>query len=587
MAQEDADRAGVPAAALLAVALILLPAGAAGASCSGGNRVDHRNAECLSAWWKNRGPFRTSPYYVRNMCAEYGRVVAKVDLKSARDRTLHLYDGLPREGDTRHRIRSISCCSDTGALCNRSEVVTDAGCLARYDRLSPATRTCRNEFASAAISGDAYNCTITAHCWISVPPPELYPYMPTRITVPWLDLGDLHNCRGYLTRGPCGGARAAALPDGPDDELRRERLAGFGRALASSLAEGLGDRLAGGAGEPHAAMAGRPIAPITAPRSFGEAGARQPAPQTVSGQALLPGSAFLFAGVTDRAGGRWSIWGQAAPMPFAGTGRAGEQSFLGLTGIDYGRGRLLAGLALSHGLAKGGLAPDGSHGTEASLSGIHPYARLSLSDRIALWGTLGHATGEMTAAESAGRRTRTTMSMAATGAEGVLLDGEETEGFLLSARSDAYIARISSGRRGLPAVEAVVSGLRLVLDGARRFDLGRDSSLTSSLKTGLRREGGDGAAEMGVGLEAAMDYEAAGLDVALRLWNRAGEGWGASLSAGHDAGTQGRLSFSPYWHVVGGGPAGTEHRFGLRLQMPLGPGTSDAGTIPPASGRRR
>ena len=114
MAEEDTCRTGIPAVAVLAVALILLPATTADASCSAGNRVDYRDAECLSAWWKNRGLLKKSPYHVRNMCPEYGKVVAKVDLKSAMDRTLHLNDGLPRDGDTRHRIRGVSCCSDIG-----------------------------------------------------------------------------------------------------------------------------------------------------------------------------------------------------------------------------------------------------------------------------------------------------------------------------------------------------------------------------------------------------------------------------------------------------------------------------------------
>ena len=210
MAEEDTCRTGIPAVAVLAVALILLPATTADASCSAGNRVDYRDAECLSAWWKNRGLLKKSPYHVRNMCPEYGKVVAKVDLKSAMDRTLHLNDGLPRDGDTRHRIRGVSCCSDTGALCNRSDVVTDAGCLARFMQVSPAARTCARPRAIAAISGENYNCTISAECWITVPPPEFYPYMPTRITVPWLDLGDVRNCAGRLTRGPCGHARTTA-----------------------------------------------------------------------------------------------------------------------------------------------------------------------------------------------------------------------------------------------------------------------------------------------------------------------------------------------------------------------------------------
>ena len=160
MAEASTFRTGVLAVALLAAAFMLLPATTAEASCSTGNRVDHRDAECLSAWWKNRGLLKKSPYHVRNMCPEYGKVVAKVDLRSARDRTIHLTDGLPRDGDTRHRIRGISCCSDIGELCNRSDIVTDEGCAARFNRVSPAAGDCWKETATAVISGDNYDCRI-------------------------------------------------------------------------------------------------------------------------------------------------------------------------------------------------------------------------------------------------------------------------------------------------------------------------------------------------------------------------------------------------------------------------------------------
>ena len=84
------------------------------------------------------------------MCPEYGKVVAKVDLKSARGRTILLTDGLPRDGDTRHRIRGISCCSDIGALCNRSDIVTDEGCATRFNRVSPANGSCGSEMLATA-----------------------------------------------------------------------------------------------------------------------------------------------------------------------------------------------------------------------------------------------------------------------------------------------------------------------------------------------------------------------------------------------------------------------------------------------------
>ena len=200
MTARDIGRSGVAAIALLAGALLLLPENAEASQCSRAERVNHRDAECLYAWWKNRGLFKKSPYHVSNQCSEYGKVVAKVDLASASDRTIHLIDDIPRDGDTRHRIRGISCCSDLG-ICNRSDAVTDEGCLARF-RQSPASKKCWSASASAAISGDDYSCNVSADC-------EYFDWAKQRrqrhtsITVPWLELDDVNNCSGRLTRGMC------------------------------------------------------------------------------------------------------------------------------------------------------------------------------------------------------------------------------------------------------------------------------------------------------------------------------------------------------------------------------------------------
>ncbi len=159
--------------------------------------MDHRNAECLYAWWNNRGLLRKSPYHVSNQCYQYGKVVAKVDLVSASDRTIHLTDALPRDGDTRHRIRGISCCSDLG-ICNRSDAVTDEGCRTQFRRVSSASMTCGAVTASAAISGDDYSCTVTATC-----APEFSILNSSSVTVPFVALGNVNNCNGRLRPGPC------------------------------------------------------------------------------------------------------------------------------------------------------------------------------------------------------------------------------------------------------------------------------------------------------------------------------------------------------------------------------------------------
>ena len=154
---------------LLAALILLLPADVEASQCSRENRVNVRDAECLSASWKNPGPFRKSTYRVRNTCPLYGQVDAKVDLVGARDRTVNLDNGRARRGWAWRHIRSVSCCSDTG-ICNRSDAVTDEGCVARFKQVSAAPLSCWNITASAAISGENYTCTLTARCYLNTFP---------------------------------------------------------------------------------------------------------------------------------------------------------------------------------------------------------------------------------------------------------------------------------------------------------------------------------------------------------------------------------------------------------------------------------
>ena len=212
----------LPAALALAVVILALPAVPANAACGNSERISHRDSECLEAWWENKGAFRKSKFHVRNMCPDYGRVVAKVDLKNVMDRTLHLDDGNWRNGSTGHRIRWISCCSDLGDLCNRSDVVTDAGCRAKFLEASPTASSCSAQrlTATAHTSDGSYSCTITTSCkfrmsmgWIMPSTNGLWimPRWKTSITVPWTELGNVHSCRGVLRPGPCGAGRSVAL----------------------------------------------------------------------------------------------------------------------------------------------------------------------------------------------------------------------------------------------------------------------------------------------------------------------------------------------------------------------------------------
>ena len=158
--------------------------------------VDHRHAECLSAWWKNRGLLRKSPDHVSNQCPGYGTVVAKVDLVSTMGRRI-----LPRDS-----IRGTSGCSDMG-ICNKSDAVATAGCRARFLRVSPATATRGLLSAVAVISGDRYECRISAMCLVNGP---MFVIPSRRIAVPWIERDNLRDRLGKLGFGPSDRARSVA-----------------------------------------------------------------------------------------------------------------------------------------------------------------------------------------------------------------------------------------------------------------------------------------------------------------------------------------------------------------------------------------
>ena len=167
-------------------------AGQVHASCGKSKRMQHRNAECLEASYKNRGWLKDSYAKAKNKCTEYGKVVAKVDIRHHWDRTWHLNDGDEREykNDWQH-IRGVFCCTDLSDLCNKSDIVTPVSCGTKF-RESPASATCDAGFGV----NDKTECVFTAHC-------NGGDGETMHLVVAWPDAADLHNCDGTLTAGPC------------------------------------------------------------------------------------------------------------------------------------------------------------------------------------------------------------------------------------------------------------------------------------------------------------------------------------------------------------------------------------------------
>ena len=322
--------------------------------------------------------------------------------------------------------------------------------------------------------------------------------------------------------------------------------------------------------------------------------------RTVDGRALLSDSSFDLS--SRRAGGALlSFWGRGAVTSFQG--QQGELSLDGevttwMVGTDWSWGqppdsevsRTTAGLLLSRSTAAGsydgadsGTANGSSGDVATTLTGVFPWGRHRLNDRLEAWGTAGYGQGELqvTPKQPTGEDDATTLTanlnlwLAAGGLRGTLLDGG-SDGLTLTGTTDAMVVGTSSGSGSgadggtLDAAQATVTRLRLGLEAQRPFHLGNPASdsaatLTPSLEMGLRHDSGD--AETGFGLDLGggilLSHPRWGLEAELRgrgLLSHAADGFrdqgfSASLSWQQhpDSALGAALSLT---QTMGGSPSG-------------------------------
>ena len=304
--------------------------------------------------------------------------------------------------------------------------------------------------------------------------------------------------------GPLFGARAPA--PGADGEP----------------APGTDDARADAAQEAEAARAAADLAAwLKGGADFGAGAGPAGRGQSMDRRELLLGSSF---GVTAGSDGKGfvSLWSRAAVTRF--DGREGALALDGevtsaMLGTDWSQGPWTAGLLVSHSLGEGGYSGGeggaaGSGTIEAMLTGLYPWLRHALSDRLEAWGMAGYGEGRLTLkpGEAPAIRTDVGLSMAAAGLRGEILDGGGG-GLTLVGKTDAMIVgtsteAVSGGSGGnLAAAEAEVTRLRLGLEASRPVALdpgsgsgaGGGAVLTPYMEAGVRHDGGD--AETGFGLD--------------------------------------------------------------------------------------
>ena len=326
----------------------------------------------------------------------------------------------------------------------------------------------------------------------------------------------------------------------------------------------------------------------------------------IAGRELLLGSAFHLAAEGDGGAPGLAAWGRVTVGGFDGEAPADEGNVridgnvtTGILGADAEWGRMLGGVAVSVSEGEGTFAQPGvdSGSIESTMTTVSPYARLTLSDRISAWGLAGYGTGDMTIVQKANdatgqpeRVTRTDLSMrlAALGGRGALLQADESGGFDLALRADAfYVETTSEAISNEGDTSADASRVRLALEGSRAFQVG-DGVFTPGLELGLRHDGGD--AETGTGVELGgrlswADPETGlGMDLNVRALVAHEDSnyreWGASGAVRLAPGERGRgLSFSlaPTWGAPG---SGVDRLWSARDAGGLAPGD---GTFEPES----
>ena len=317
------------------------------------------------------------------------------------------------------------------------------------------------------------------------------------------------------------------------DAMPKEWLARFGRAVADQVIEAVegrfaalrspgaevslaGIRVGGASAEEVEALEDREAEARLQAMSRWLAGDEDEA-DAVTGQSreltardFLAGTSFALTGGTDEAGFA-SVWGHGAVSNF--NGRDGALSLDGevesaILGADFTREIATAGLVVMHSRGEGSYRGQGGGALDSSLTGLYPYGRYALNERVTVWGVAGYGEGELTLTpnDAPSIETEMDLAMGTAGVRGVALEAPADGGIELSVTSDAMVVRTSfeeveSGEGGkLAGAAAAVTRLRLGLEGTwRGIATSAGGGLTPRAELGLRYDGGN--AETGFGVD--------------------------------------------------------------------------------------
>lgn len=287
-------------------------------------------------------------------------------------------------------------------------------------------------------------------------------------------------------------------------------------------------------------------------------------------QRVLGDSSFQVASNDEEEGtGRFAAWGCGDYRNLAGGGGNGGMAWSGeVSGVHVGADVRLgsdvrAGLSVSRsrGLFDyyGGRGEAGGGGAyDLRLVGLHPYLGWSVSPGIDVWGTIGHAWGELRVVDelAGGSTSAATLDSGMLGVSGRLLDrGSAT----LRLKGEGALGRLDVAGEGTTfgPVALDMRRLRVSTEASYAHVFSSGASLTPWAELGWRQDGGDG--ETGSGLEAGgglryRNPDAGWTSEGYGRWLALHEGtlreWGVGARIRFDPGASGRgpsLSLTPGW----------------------------------------
>ena len=360
-------------------------------------------------------------------------------------------------------------------------------------------------------------------------------------------------------------------------------------------------RLAGGGFPPaanfggHAAFGGPGTTFGGSTGAFGDSPFPTQASMTPGQQ--LGNLSFLMASqeTAEGGGGRVAAWGCGDYRRLSGAGGLGAGSWNGEVyslhvGVDVRLGsNVLAGVSVSRSRGmidyEGGLG-SGTDGGEHDLRlvGVHPFLGWSVTPGLQLWGTVGHAWGELRIVDELGRLTgAATLNSGALGLNGRLLTRGATT---LSLRGEGALAQLTADSATFEVATLDMWRFRLTTELSHELLFSSGTSLTPWAELGARHDGGDGQTGAGLELGGGLRYRvpqvgltAEGYGRWLAVHEGALQEWGVGAMVTIDPGMDRRglsASVTPSWGETASAASGVQRLWQQGAAGPAWYGTSRA-----------